>query len=269
MAEFAGTLPSDLQALRKLPGIGRYTAGAVASIAFEKRAPIVDANVARVLARLEKITADPRTPAVRELLWAKAEEILPKRRIGDFNSALMELGALLCVPRSPRCLQCPVSAHCAAYAAGVQDRIPPPKVAKELPLLRRRTYCITDGARWLIEQRPATGRWAGMWQFITIDADAEPPMSIGDIRPLGSVSHGLTHRRYEFEVLRCQSNGGEAMNGSRKWVNLEEIDEYPLPRPHVKIVQMLRSASGTFSRDPKGSAPGPSRRSTRSPSGRG
>jgi A/G-specific adenine glycosylase len=240
MTHLGGELPTEAADLQKLPGIGRYTAGAVASIAFGRRAPIVDANVARVLCRLEKITADPRTPAVRELLWTKAGEILPKRRIGDFNSALMELGALLCVPRTPRCLHCPVCAHCAAYAAGVQDRIPPPKPAKELPLLRRRTYCITDGIRWLIEQRPATGRWAGMWQFITIDpAGAELPLKIRDVRPLGSVSHGLTHRRYEFEVVRCRGVGEESV-ATRKWVTLEEIDHFPLPRPHVKIAQMLR-----------------------------
>jgi A/G-specific adenine glycosylase len=244
MKQRGGTLPADAPDLQKLPGVGRYTAGAVASIAFGKRAPIVDANVARVLCRLDKITADPRTPAVREQLWARAEEILPRRQIGDFNSALMELGALVCVPRTPRCLHCPVSVHCAAYAAGVQDRIPPAKPAKELPLLRRRTYCITDGRRWLIEQRPATGRWAGMWQFLTIDSAEELSLSVKDTRALGTVTHGLTHRRYEFEVVTCRTDG-KSNGATRKWVTLEQIDEFPLPRPHVKIVQMLREKTNS------------------------
>jgi A/G-specific adenine glycosylase len=94
--------------------------------------------------------------------------MLPRRRVGDFNSALMELGATVCTPRAPRCLTCPVHEHCEALAKGLQERIPPPRAAKQTPLERRWTFCISDGGgRWLIEQRPPRGRWAGMWQFVT------------------------------------------------------------------------------------------------------
>src|SRR5213075_1120124 len=112
-----GKIPATVEELLQLPGIGRYTAGAIASLAFEQRAPILDGNVVRVLCRL-----DLRRPgctsgaAFRESLWQRAEELLPKKRIGDFNSALMELGAIICTPRAPKCLLCPVQKHCAALA---------------------------------------------------------------------------------------------------------------------------------------------------------
>src|SRR3954470_16957732 len=103
VSEFGGQLPADVDRLRALPGVGRYTAGAVASIAFGKRAPILDGNVVRVLCRVEKVTSDPRDRDTQALLWRRAEEVLPKVRVGDFNSALMELGATACIPRSPQC----------------------------------------------------------------------------------------------------------------------------------------------------------------------
>ena len=131
LSEFSGALPETVEDLLKLPGIGRYTAGAISSIAFERRSPILDGNVARVLCRIDGVRSDPRNPAAREKLWARAEEILPQKRIGDFNSALMELGALICTPRSPQCLLCPVRSHCDANAAGIADQIPPPKAARQ------------------------------------------------------------------------------------------------------------------------------------------
>src|SRR5439155_4654579 len=149
--------------LLKLPGVGRYTAGAVASIAFACRAPIVDGNVARVICRLDNIRGDPREKKTQKLLWRRAEQILPQKRCGDFNSGLMELGATICTARNPKCNLCPVRRHCAARAAGMQEQIPPLRKAAPTPLLRRDVLCIRrPGGRWLIEQRPPTGRWAGM-----------------------------------------------------------------------------------------------------------
>jgi A/G-specific adenine glycosylase len=194
----------------------------------------------RVLCRLDCIVDDPRDPAVRELLWARADEILPKKRLGDFNSALMELGALICTPRSPQCLVCPVRAHCQAFAAGMQDRIPVPRKAKPIPLHRRYTFCVRNRKKYLIEQRPARGRWAGMWQFITLEA---PSLSFPTSKPqkIGQIAHSLTHRRYEFEVFTCEArNYSSSAEQIRKWVTLEELNHYPLPRPHLKIVELLQ-----------------------------
>jgi A/G-specific adenine glycosylase len=260
VGDFGGQVPWDVEALRTLPGVGRYTAGAIASIAFGRRAPILDGNVMRVICRLDRIELDPREPTTNEVLWTRATDLLPARqRIGDFNSALMELGALVCTPRQPQCLVCPVREHCDAFAAGVQDRIPPPRQAKRTPLLKRRTFCIRKGDAWLIEQRPAKGRWAGMWQFITIAGHGNsaartkpstpPRLPIEVTKPvlLGTIRHALTHRRYEFDVYSCDAAGDEAVgelvlphdDRPRRWVTWPELSRYPLPRPHVKIAAML------------------------------
>jgi A/G-specific adenine glycosylase len=252
VSDFAGELPRDVEGLMRLPGVGRYTAGAIASIAFGRRAPILDGNVIRVLCRLDRITTDPREKGTQTVLWSRAEAILPKSRLGDFNSALMELGALVCTPRSPQCLICPVREHCEAFRAGVQEQIPAPRKAKETPLLERKVFCIERAGRWLIEQRPAKGRWAGMWQFVTVDAVVDGtaltdlPCRVSSPRPLGEVSHGLTHRRYRFQVFACTAapKRRAGQDGTRKWVTLDELDGYPLPRPHLKIMGILRSEKG-------------------------
>jgi A/G-specific adenine glycosylase len=252
VADHGGRVPSTVEQLLALPGVGRYTAGAVASIAFGVRAPILDGNVARVLCRLDAVRDDPRDPAVRELLWARAEAVLPDDRTGDFNSALMELGATVCTPRTPACLTCPVRGHCRAAALGIQAEVPPPRKAKPTPLVQRWTFCIRWGERYLIEQRPAAGRWAGMWQFTTVEpAGAKPTAKLlaerfgvraTPPRWLGHIEHALTHRRYAFEVYSCEARAPADDLAPRKWVTLAELATYPLPRPHVKVAELLRPA---------------------------
>lgn len=248
VAEFGGAIPESLEALLSLPGIGRYTAGAVASIAFGQRAPIVDGNVARVLCRLAMIQTHPREPATAAVLWTLAEEILPRTSLGEFNSALMELGATVCTPRNPKCSDCPVRKFCRAAAAGKQNSIPPPRRAMPTPLVRRWTIGLRRRGRWLIEQRPPSGRWAGMWQFVTIEAGRTTPsaalmsrrlgLCVCNLKRIGRVRHALSHRRYVFEVFAAEAR----QNGVRrpgKWVRMEELDRYPLPRPQTKIAKMI------------------------------
>ena len=239
IAEFAGRVPSDVESLLRLPGVGRYTAGAVASIAFNRPEPILDGNVARVICRLDRIeSADVRDRETVARLWNRAAELVPKSRPGDFNQAMMELGALVCTPRNPQCLICPLQSVCHAFAAGLQDRIPAPRKAKVTPLVKRRTYCIKRGdGKWLIEQRPPRGRWAGMWQFVTLDR----PIKVNGSTRLGRINHSLTHRQYQFDVYRCpeRSEIAPADDRPRRWVALSELSEYPLPKPHVRIAQML------------------------------
>jgi A/G-specific adenine glycosylase len=251
-----GLIPCGLDALLELPGVGRYTAGAIASLAFGVRAPVLDGNVARVLCRIDAIEADPRAPRTREALWQRAEQLVPQRRPGEFNSAMMELGATVCTPQAPRCAVCPVSGHCQAAASGLQDRIPPPRSRRPRPLLERNVLCISRGSRWLIEQRPATGRWARLWQFITLPAEGGAPtaaairsrLSLRTSTPrlIGTTEHILTHRRYWFDVYRCaaQAGGGgptaSQAGDRRKWVTMREMDGYPLPVPHIAVAQILR-----------------------------
>ena len=235
--DHGGEVPRTVEALLRLPGVGRYTAGAVASIAYDVPAPILDGNVIRVLCRLDRIEADPRTPAVQKQLWARAAELVPDERggrPGDFNSALMELGATVCIPRTPQCLICPIAAFCQARAAGVQDRIPPAKKAIVTPLVERDVFRLTNGdGALLIEQRPASGRWADLWQFVTRPRGGPPPVAAADLREIGEIAHALTHRRYRFRVFAAASD--DAAPPPLRWVLPGDLDAYPMSKPHLRI----------------------------------
>ena len=247
VAEHAGQVPRDVEQLLSLPGIGRYTAGAIASIAFDAPAPILDGNVTRVLCRLDRIEADPRERQTQLKLWQRAEEILPSQRVGDFNSSLMELGATVCVPRNPQCLVCPVRAHCQAFAAGLQDRIPLPKRTKPTPLHRRYVLCLRHGRQFLIEQRPPKGRWAGLWQFKTLESPRRPfsaaqlaqrlGFAVSKPQELGRIRHALTHCRYEFDAYTADLAAPPA--AGQVWVTLDELDAYPLSKPQLSIAALL------------------------------
>ena len=239
--QHGGEVPRTVEQLLNLPGVGRYTAGAVASIAFDVPAPILDGNVIRVLCRLDKIEADPRATATQRRLWDRAAEVVDPTRPGDFNSAMMELGATICTPRSPQCLICPVAEFCEARAAGVQDRIPPPTKAVETPLVERDVYRIADAdGRLLVERRPATGRWAGLWQFVTRPPLDPPPVETTPPRPAGEVRHGLSHRRYVFRVFDCETDA--AAPPPLRFVTPGELADLPMGRPQRRIVSLASGA---------------------------
>jgi A/G-specific adenine glycosylase len=248
---WGGSIPDRAESLLELPGVGRYTAGAVASIAFGRAVPLVDGNVERVLSRVYALREDPRSPAGRERLWELAGSLVPKQRPGDFNSALMELGATVCAPRSPRCLVCPVAKACAAREQGIESQIPPPKKAVRVKQEVRVVYCIrrTDGA-YLLEQRPADGRWASMWQFPSREEQPTDDLPLPALpkRPkpeaLEPIEHTLTHRRYTFlpRVYTVDQAFVPGRGFPRKtvWLRLSELAEYPLPKPHLTLASRLR-----------------------------
>lgn len=248
MQQHGGVIPRSIEALRQLPGIGPYTAGAIASLAYDEPAALIDGNVTRVLCRIDAVTEDPRTPAVKNRLWARAGELVPREGAGDFNSALMELGATVCTPRNPQCPSCPVRKLCAANRAGIQEQIPPRAKPAPRPVERRWVIAIERRGRYLIEQRPPTGRWAGLWQFVTLMAEelltqsrveSETGLGVGPLCRLGSIEHTLTHRQYQFELYTCQALVGKA-RPPRRWVRLSELDGYPLSRPQLRMAEMLR-----------------------------
>lgn len=246
VADHAGQVPTTVDALLTLPGVGRYTAGAIASIAHGTQAPIVDGNVARVVCRIDAIRDDPRERTVLAQLWTRAEQLVPVDRPGNFNSAMMELGATVCIPRNPQCLICPVSDCCEAREQNLQNTIPPAKKTRETPMETRTVFCLSRTIRgetqYAFEQRPTTGRWAGMWQFLTRDPSAPDAAALarsaGDAIPIGTVTHALTHRRYTFHVVLASL--AFPLPIEPRWSTLEASDELPLPKPHVTIRGMLR-----------------------------
>ncbi len=212
-----GVFPSSSEALLALPGIGPYTAGAVASIAFDQPEPLVDGNVARVLSRLFAIDTPQESAAFRAATWGHARLLVAElggRGAGDWNQALMELGALVCVPREPRCLACPVRAHCRAHARGLVDELPLPKRRSAAIEVELHVALVRSGDGWLVGRRSG-GRMEGLWELPTIEpagarllAEADwpraprggPALAVGD--ELGSVAHSITRHRIRARVFQ-------------------------------------------------------------------
>jgi A/G-specific adenine glycosylase len=199
-----GGFPDSEAELRKLPGLGDYTAAAVAAIAFGRRAVVVDANVERVVARLFAI--DMPLPAARRAVREAAERITPQERAGDFAQAMMDLGATICVPRKPKCLLCPLAQLCAAREQGRQEELPVKAVKKARPERRGSAWWIERDGKVLLVTRPGKGLLGGMralpddgWT-VRVDGSGKPPFA-GEWEPLGTVRHGFTHFALELRVM--------------------------------------------------------------------
>src|SRR4051794_9346095 len=165
-AEHGDALPDDPAVWRELPGVGRYILGAVLSQAFDRRLPIVEANSLRVLCRLFGYAGDPRGGEGQRWLWETAAKVLPAKRAGDFNQALMELGALVCTPAAPRCGDCPLAGECEARKRGLQEVIPRKADRPDVTEVRGGARGVRRGSRVLLVQRPADARrWANMWEL--------------------------------------------------------------------------------------------------------
>ncbi len=220
VADFQGQVPRSVDALMTLPGVGRYTAGAVASIAFDVRAPIVDGNVMRVLARLFADAGDPSTPEVQRRLWARAEALVPRRRCGAFNQALMDLGGSPCVPVAPDCPACPLMPYCAAWAEGLTDRIPPARRRAKVRTAAVTVAALRRGERLLFVRRADDGLWGGLWELPTepVGESESPTDARARLRkrlPVGArlatatdlrVKRLLSHRRVTFHVYEGRLN---------------------------------------------------------------
>ena len=244
VAAAGGAFPDSEEGLRALPGLGAYTAAAVAAIAFDRRAVVVDANVERVVARL--VLIDTPLPAARPAIRAAAEVITPQDRPGDFAQAMMDLGATICTPKRPRCLLCPLAAPCRALAsvgAGGDPEALPVKPAKKAKPRRTGTaYWIEhDGKVWLVT-RAAKGMLGGMralpddrW-VARRDGDEVPPIA-AQWHTLGRVAHGFTHFDLELQLMRAESPDTSALNDG-EWWPVERIESAGLPTVFVKAARL-------------------------------
>lgn len=200
-----GKIPRTAAQLLELPGIGRYTAGAIASIAFGERAPLVDGNVARVFARVF---------GVENGFWEIAEALLPEANCGDFNQALMELGALVCLPAKPRCEACPLQAVCATKG----DALPKRRRRIVKPVTQDVLFIRRNGSV-LLRQRPPTGLLAGMWELPAGKSS----------RPLLTIRHAITNRRIELRVFAGKTGQGE-------WIDRRQLRRIAMPAAHRRAL---------------------------------
>lgn len=248
---YGGRVPDDPDTFRSLPGVGRYTAGAVMSIAFGREEPVVDGNVRRVLARL---LDDPEPADSR--LWAVAERLVKGERPGDLNQAVMELGATVCTPRSPQCGRCPVADFCAARRAGTQAIRPQPRRRAPLPH-EQRVAAVVEGedGRVLLGRRPDAGRLGGMWEFPggLLLAGEEPAeglpramreatgLEIVAAAPVATVDHTFTHVRVSYHGIRGRVAGG-AVSGDYypelRWIPPAGLGDLPLPRAQQRLAAL-------------------------------
>ena len=178
-----GEIPDDVEVMAELPGVGRYVLGAVLSQAFDRQLPIVEANSLRVLARLFGYRGNPREGVGKAWAWSAAESILPRKRVGDFNQALMELGALVCTPVAPACGLCPLARLCVANDKGLQEAIPPKRQRMVAKAVNEVGVVIRDRQRILVCQRPANARrWQNMWEVPHAEREAGEDVKMAAIR---------------------------------------------------------------------------------------
>jgi A/G-specific adenine glycosylase len=251
-----GDFPRDREAVRALPGIGRYTAGAILSIAFGLREPILEANTKRVLSRLLAYRGDPEKGEGQELLWRFAEDLLPRTKVSAFNQSLMELGSEICTPRSPACGACPIAPLCPTRERGLQAQIPPPRKRPKIEAVTEAAVVIRRRGAVLLRQRQEGERWAGLWDFpryaiqtrsndvageIASAVRETAGLTIQPTRHLATLRHGVTRFRitlhcWEARLLSGRTSG---KHDRMEWIRPGELPDYPLSVTGRKISRLL------------------------------
>ena len=258
-----GRIPGRWDDFRALPGVGDYIAAAVLSIAFDRPHAVVDGNVKRVLARLLTMAAPTNQAASHKVFQAEADRLLDQHRPGDFNQAVMELGALVCTPTSPNCPICPLIRFCAAHRGGTVARYPRRVASRPVPEVQIAVGVVFKNGRVLITRRPEQGLLGGLWEFpggklrkdespaaacvreikeeVNLDVDIE--------EPLAQVRHAYSHFRIHMHVFRCRFTAGRVRrNGptDHRWVRIADIDRFAFPRANHKFIPILkqRTAGG-------------------------
>lgn len=257
VAAHAGELPDDPAVWAELPGVGRYILGAVLSQAFDRKLPIVEANSLRVLARLFGYRGDPREGEGKAWVWAAAEAVLPAKRVGDFNQALMELGALVCTPAAPRCGDCPLAAKCVANRKGLQEKIPPPKKPPTVVAVDEVGVVIRDGGKVLLCRRPAdAGRWQNMWEVPHGERSEGEDIPAAAARvakeltglvtepgaELVTIKHGVTRFAITLVCVEAEVRSGKYASdfyAEAKWLPVGELADYPVSSPQRKLMTAL------------------------------
>jgi len=266
VADYDGRLPRDVKALQALPGIGPYTAAAIASIAYGQAEPLLDGNVIRLFARLLDLPDDIRRSATRAKLWKVAADWVPAQRAGDYNQALMELGQRVCKPRNPRCAACPLRGYCRAYAAGTVAQRPVRAARAALPHVDVAAGIIRDAQqRILLAQRPLEGMLGGLWEFpggkrergesltqcLQRELREELAIEVAIESPFTRVKHSFTHFKITLHAYNCRYVGAlapynepQALGAQRwLWAQEGELQRYSFGKADRLVIAKLRGDS--------------------------
>ena len=260
--QYDGILPEDPATLRKLPGIGRYTAGAIASIAFGRDEPALDGNIRRVLARVFDVRQPARSPTGERILWELASQNLPAGQAGAYNQAMMDLGATVCTPRTPDCPGCPLVEICQSHALGVEEQRPALIRRAETPHYTVTAAVIRRGEELLIAQRPLDGLLGGLWEFpggkllpgedlvscLQREIYEELGVEIEVGGAVGVFRHAYTHFRVTLHAFKCNLRNGSEPAAIQvkdlRWVKPASLDEYPMGKIDRQIAALLQAEAG-------------------------
>ncbi|AMV70917.1 A/G-specific adenine glycosylase [Desulfuromonas carbonis] len=253
VAGYAGSFPQTLEALTALPGIGRSTAGAILSIAFDVPAPILDGNVRRVLCRLFAWQEDPRSSAAERQLWRWAEALTPLDRPHDYAQAIMDLGATLCTPTAPACERCPLENLCQGRALGIAAELPRRQNRQKVPTRIQVALLLDCDGSFLVRRRPLAGMLAGLWEFpgTAVAAGETPEVAAGRLlrelggegrlRFAGGIEHAYSHFRLDLHLFRADAPAAlqVAEAAESRWLTRAELAGFPLHGAHKKALVLL------------------------------
>ena len=251
--KFDGKIPSDPELLQSLPGIGRYTAGAIASIAFQKPVPLVDGNVARVFSRIFLIKKDVSKPETQKFFYELAETLIPEKEPGNFNQALMELGSLVCIPEVPKCSICPVQNLCLAFQKGDPSKLPVKSKGVQVKEIDMVVGILKKNGRILVRRRADRGIWGGLWEIPgtvrTANQTLEEALKEEFKETLGMsvkirgktepFEHRFTHRKARIHPFDCEtlSNGVQSRKVKIRWADQKTLQKLSFPVPHQNILK--------------------------------
>lgn len=256
MDEHGGYLPNSRETLLNLPGVGPYTASAVASIAFGKPHAVVDGNVLRVFSRVFGIALGRKSTRLKKIVQKLADELIPESDASDFNEGLMELGATTCKPRSPACFRCPLASICVAKETNSQDMYPAATDARPIPHYDIAVGIVRKDDHILLQRRPDDGLLGGLWEFpggkVEPDETWEEAcrrevyeetgldVDVGDL--VGEVKHAYSHFRITMRAYVCRVAGGTLHDDDtpREWASRSALDDYAFPRANLHIIELLK-----------------------------
>jgi len=262
VARFHGHFPATLEELQSLPGVGRSTAGAIAALAFEKRAPILDGNVRRILCRLFAWQEDPATAVAQRQLWEWADHLTPATRVHDYTQAIMDLGATVCLPRNPRCSDCPVGRFCRAQTLGLEKLLPRRRPSKAVPTEAQVALILAWAGCVLVRRRPLHGLLGGLWEFPgralvngqsseqAAAAELQERGVSGRLQAVGTIRHAYSHFRVQVDVFKVhvEKIEGVAEGGDgEQWLPEQVLPEMPLHGAHKKVLGLLHKKPGRSS----------------------
>jgi A/G-specific adenine glycosylase len=252
LSHFHGKIPDTLKDLLTLPGIGRSTAGAILSFAFNKEAPILDGNAKRVLSRLFAISGSPGKTKTEQLLWKISESLIPKGYSNPFNQALMDLGSMICTPKDPQCHQCPLKKHCQGYLSGKPGRYPTKRARRTIPYVESVSAVIEKDGKILLNQRPPKGLLGGLWEFpnwriegkgilrlrLRNTIKKEMGLNVKVKESMGTFQQTYSHFKLTLHVFACQFLNGKPKG---KWVPIKNLPLLPMSRVHRRIANSLKA----------------------------